>query len=867
MQIFKHYIVLPIIAFLLGAASCVDDNLTDCVSDTPATKGSGISLRISASMLAADEATWNTHKDLPGEGYENVIQLAGSQGLRVMIFDKDGKFKYRFAAETSDFTRLEEGGYEIKISEKTILNEDHGEEIMDLIKGTGSDKRGFKIAVMANWPLDQIDAGDRFQWNDDISKLSHFYLDPDIDDQFDIYSHILKGRAGSFMSNCRTSWVEDFTAQHGQTTNRYMDRIKTGYWRYYYDEINSYIKKGVGDNEGGRFETDKKNRSYDFYRKLYGENRNEYKLQDVWRIWDFSGGNREEAYQTKEGVPGNTELISDMKKWSQELVDKVNSSRSGSTVSTFNFNGLYFHAGSFGATFTPYNPATGEEGYMEIKSNVYPTDVAGKPDNKWSVIANDINSGFDPNFVAGFLGFNIPCDVTVRIRASVSPTYANSRAHFYMTWCDQANTSASTRMDLYYVSGDNPETQASEQNVYLTTTPTDYYLTMNPSNQLYYPIFLGSNVPVRIHEIEYVKDVHLYDCDSASKLPGPNNLIPMYGIQDFDAIGEQNYLNTPNGEMFPLSYSCTWADYDYKEVYLLRSIAKVEIYFPKDIFKNHKPTHIYMRTMNSAANCDPIDVRTPTDLLWYGENSPVIKEGQNFTTIRGNYRDSQNRLYIPYDGVDEEIENIMSFCPIHDGSGEKTGAGYKKKLTWFYGSWKDWGWNWNGWTQLETSAITYPRIFNPRIEGYSNNNYVRFVEVDEPSGQYYKYICYSPEKLPDDTDINGDLSSRAKVQHVELHFVSPLDNIDDNYAYRLYFTDYESQGGKAINAINRWDFDDDVEKGIMNGGSAGNLNYIYPVMRNHLYRFYVTGLNSDKQMTVKLKVSSPKERETNITIQ
>lgn len=844
---------------LAAAATLFVGLLTSCSdADLPAdntskyTDGVGLSFVISLNNLDGGSLS-RAHSEAPGEGFENYIQLNGvKNGLRVLIFTKQGKFRYRVAVDPTTAKPIE-GGYEITISENLLLSDTHGEEIIRMIK-----EDGFKIAVLANWPLEQID-GNHFEWDEDMGKLSHFRMDPNIDDQFDIYSHILQGSKGNFLSSCNTVWIRDFTAQHGKTKNRYDDRIKHGYWRYYYDEINEYIKRGKGDDEGGYFVVNEDDHTIDFYRRL--DDLNEYKIKEVWRNWDFSGGQNPQAYYVSKNSTESTPFKSRMTEWNSDFVEALKKvcTPSGSnytypTYKTFEYQGLTFHTSQTQATFVPYN-GTPQSGYLEFASvPAVEQTKAGAYQNKGDSIPYVVGG------LNGVLAFNIPADVTVRVKAS-SP----DGAYLYMSWIDQANTSASTRFDWWFVSGASPEEPSDGHKTRrLTTTPEYFELTMNPSNQLFFPVYIvGQGGKIRIHEIEFVKDVHLYDCDSAAQLPSAENPIPMYGVQDFDPIGNENYENTPDGQTFPLSTPCDWADYDYKRVYLLRSVAKVEVYFPKTVFKNHKPSHIYMRTMNSSANCETVDVKTPTDLLWYGENTPVLKDGVDFwDDIAPKYTGTQGR-YLLDNGIDDEWDNIMGFCPMHDGSTDKSGAEYMQKLAWFYGSWQDWGWNWNG-TSFKYNNATgkgykYPRVFNPRIEGYSNNNYVRLIEVEDPTGQYYKYICYSPEKLPDDTDINGDLTSRAKVQHIEMHFDGPQDNLDDNYAYRLYFINYAVNGKYIDNG--RQGYDDGIEK------STDYLKYIYPIVRNHVYRFYVTGFNSDKTTQVRLAVESPRDRETSITIQ
>lgn len=854
-------------AMLLGMTSCIYDNV-DCPEPMVDEDGPGLSFVIST-RATVDGMTngYNDHYSASGEGFENFIQLTGTKrGMRVLFFTKEGKFRYRMNILTSA-VKVVEDGYQIDVSEKMILAADHGPEILRMIK-----EDGFKIAVLANWPIEQIDEGaGRFEYGDDIGKLSHFNLDSSIDDMFDIYSHVLKPSAGGFLSSCNTSWVRDFTEQHGQTKNRYEDRIKKGYWRFDYGDINAYIKKAEGDNAGGSFTANEKTHTIDFHRHI--DDLNEYTIHEVWRLWDFSGGQNDAVY-------AGSKYAAEMKRWSADFVSNFSTTGrqttitantripSGDNTEDNTLDGLIVYTGGSTATYVPYN-GTAQSGYIQL--GAAPTVNTTKDTQAKRIRITDLVGG-TPGASSGILAnspglaFNIPCDVTVRVTAS-APT--NNTTYLYMTWVDQANTSNDTRQDWWFVSGfkaDKTGTNTDSDRVRLTTTPQTFDLTMNPSNQLYFPVFIfGQGGQIRIHNVEFVKDVHLYDIDSVAQLPDEENPIPMFGVQDFDPVGE-DYDKTPTGKIFPISTECDWAEnYDYKKIYLVRSLAKVEIYFPRSIFEHHKPTNVYMRTMNTRANCETVDVRTPTDLLWFGQNSPVL-QGKSYTyqQVKAKYTDYKGFAYIPDGGIDEELRRINNehiYKNAGSTNADKDGTNYKKRLSWFYGSWRDWKWDWNqNFRDADVPTTTaYPRIFNPRIEGFSNNNYVRFIEVPDQTGDYIKYICYSPEKIPDDTDINGNLTSRAKVEHVELHFGGPQDNMDDNFAYRLYFTDYSRFGG-TIGGISRWDFDDQMEK------TTSNLQNIDPVLRNHVYRFYVEQFNPDKTLNVQLRVVGPEERTPNITI-
>lgn len=124
-------------------------------------------------------------------------------------------------------------------------------------------------------------------------------------------------------------------------------------------------------------------------------------------------------------------------------------------------------------------------------------------------------------------------------------------------------------------------------------------------------------------------------------------------------------------------------------------------------------------------------------------------------------------------------------------------------------------------------------------------------------------ILYVPEKNITDADNPGDISDRPKIIHVELRFNGGLDdekwgenrvdNLDDNGAYRLYFT----EGGRATAAgftfegRQSWD---DYER---NWEIASQH---WPILRNHIYRFTVNGGLDYYNNNITFEVSAPERR-------
>lgn len=380
-----------------------------------------------------------------------------------------------------------------------------------------------------------------------------------------------------------------------------------------------------------------------------------------------------------------------------------------------------------------------------------------------------------------------------------------------------------------------------------------------------------------IYEIEYIESRHLYDVDREGILPSKEYPIPMYGIQDFDPIGE--YWQP--GQLFNLSMfnNAVKEGYNYRSVSLLRSLARVEVLVNKNSF-SRQPSHVFLRSLNRSARITPVDFFTPTDVIWNGYDRTSKSDQARLQHYIDADNFAEQDILTNCAGVDTEIDRIMQFGPIYigrDSNNQEPNSGlsaeqkmdeYRSTTAWPFGIWEQqWGWNWNRagsgeevsgnqvrWfdtykpgdvrTYHGQVVPDYPHILHTRI---SRSDYARFHYAGEENG-YYKYVIYVPEKNITDADNPGNIADRPKVIHVELRFNAGLlnndpeenqvENFDDNGAFRLYFT----PGGRSSKYDSK-----------LNGRSFGRLdwdNYEYdwesicdhwPIMRNHIYRFTVDG--------------------------
>lgn len=319
-----------------------------------------------------------------------------------------------------------------------------------------------------------------------------------------------------------------------------------------------------------------------------------------------------------------------------------------------------------------------------------------------------------------------------------------------------------------------------------------------------------------IYDIEVVQDQYIYLTDREGILPSHDHPIPMYGIQKYGAL--EGFWD--DGASFDLTTggSNVQGDlYGSKTIYLLRAVAKVEVLIPKSL---GVPKHVYIHSLNRHVRCEPTDVATPTNEIWKDHDN-----GCEWKMIQG-----RGTMY------DTDVYNADS---------------YKKKLSWYYGNWLEWGWNFNGYTQWKPDYDNdgpFPRVMNPYI---NRADCAAFIDVsDYYNDQYYHFLFYMGENLldaPTNYDGSGNLKS-TMVPHIRIRFneryaaTSKVGyhsdlNLMGNDCFRIYFTD----GGIAPNArdANGASKIGKTEYGTAYEMKPDNLQHHWPIIRNHVYRFTV----------------------------
>lgn len=312
------------------------------------------------------------------------------------------------------------------------------------------------------------------------------------------------------------------------------------------------------------------------------------------------------------------------------------------------------------------------------------------------------------------------------------------------------------------------------------------------------------------------------------KMPSEEHPIPMYGIQIFDRIPASLWKE---GTPFDLSNLPAAAfpdvDYNYKTISLLRSCVRLDLVIPKTIKGGAKPSHVSLWYANIYSRTEPMDVWTPTNLIW-GENH----EAQC------------------------ELEDLIDYGPVsstvYSGRNTESKAAYQQCLSWFYGAWKDKGWQFE---TLSGSKITppavggsippYPRIFNPCIQ----RNKVITCErgYTDYGDNYHHYVVYTGERNINDPNT---LPNMAKNPYIACFVISwdnskyycvPLLNYRDN-------TDSDFSGvfgphTETVAANGSWPSAMNTYMNSLQSEKGANLPY--PLLRNHIYRFTLTGTKAD----------------------
>ena len=339
-----------------------------------------------------------------------------------------------------------------------------------------------------------------------------------------------------------------------------------------------------------------------------------------------------------------------------------------------------------------------------------------------------------------------------------------------------------------------------------------------------------------IYEIEYISSYYLHNIDNRGVLPQELN-IPMYGIQEFPAL-RGYWAKGTTFDLYNYNNLEELSD-NFKKIYLLRSVAKVELKIPRSL----NPQHVYLRSQNRKARCEPVDVYSPTETIW----------------------EKSLPTYTDHADICEDWKNIMKHPPFYNSNAQTSDKDgqwnrYRSKLAWYFGNWAVDGkvGPVNGGVNERVTpdpTTNYPHVMNAMIE---RTDFTEFFESGS-TNQYYRYILYVPDKYIDDLSTvkktsNTELST-PKVCHIEFrNSDDPYTNIDDNNCYRIYFTEGGFAGTKypTFEKIgDSGDIDDNWEYSYEQNNDI--LQKHWPIIRNHIYSFTVSDIHQ-RMVVVKLEV-------------
>lgn len=854
-----------------------------------------------------------------------------------LAFDGIGEMQgYRITISERDLFEQKDQEITVNNVKKTIPGSVINDVVRKAILGEKDSNgnyigNGFKIVVLANTPrtvegfrnydpftddpimedIGYVSTEDlHINFGDDLSELSQCIYDNVYGDRNsrDLKTGRLRNVTFKHLQYDDPSNLEEFSL--GGRMGIYSVWVNNYFYNFH--EVNNFLRdpstpSGVEMSDGvgmtvkftydAGFDGDTfKYTPYSYYRcfDTTYKDRNSYTFENVWRVWNFSAGAKtggvysDNAGEEEDTYGYHTSNADVAEYWrmrdTYSVIPKLKAKQT-------DVDGLSINYGTTDKPIATFDEANGR---IRLATTVSSSDA----------IPTDTDLG-------EAIKLTVYGEGTLRIKATKASATGNGRLMVTGKTNGQRAKEPLKHIDEHGVETDetyfDPGATLADNMYHPEDGGYGWDYIIEPNSQSSIDIYIhAKNGSIDIYEIEFVRDRHLYDTGRRARMPSLEYPIPMYGCQEFDPIGQyvENMLKyTDNGIFNSSDHSANIAkadenhQYKYKRVYLLRSLAKVELYFKKSVFKDHMPNHIYMRTFNRSARMEPKDVLTPTDVIWFGsqymdDNAAIIQPG-----YRGP-ADYYTSRYAPtiFQGIDVENQNIHEFGAMRQqkdlGNGTKRDydenniedylPDYYDKTAWYFGCWQEWrskrkpnGWDWNEGEQLLDKdkkveytipkinpdrfgkGLNYPRVFNSRVD---RSDFCRMMYVGEKNG-YYKYIIYVPEKNLDDADSKGVMSKDAKVAHIEMRFdkMNEGTNMDDERIYRIYFADYKNTD---INEITR-DLWDNYEKKNTNGFLD---NYLYPIIRNHVYQFYVNSINGN-MLGVDSSVSGPENRSTfgNIT--
>lgn len=797
-KIYPFQIFLSLLAIAL-MASCVDEKLTEENISPDVQSGESIALVLSLQTLtrSGDQSDFEEYEDYISPDMINLLfffaeDIKDENGNLIMAANNTliRQFSPRELAIIPIESTLD-GSLKNWYVKLPALDDPKYAGFADVLRS-----HDFKVAALINWQKDKtveleeakFSHGQLFTLGDNINKLHHLSTDSKYKEG-SVFGFLLeKSKIGMATVN----WVKspkNLNKADDNSDNKDDDR-SAEYWI----RNNWWDKKDVNKHES--------------YREEYG---------DLWLLWNFDF-----ALKGRDAV--NTEPDFIKSKW----IEKNQNDLKG-WLETYKGTTNPLHS------FIVEDKDNGNFEYVIKENSLTGAATVTQPQigGEYGILLNP--GYFDDNAFR----FNMVASGTINIK------WGRPEGSAGKIKIERRNQKDSPQAIKTYTL-DNPAQKYPLNN---KNEKEDLKIT---GDSEFISIF-ATDGEVIIYEIEYIASQYLYEIDRDPVAPSASQGIPMYGVQEYKKLG--NFWK--KGTLFNLSdfnnLSLVESGYEYRDrIYLLRSVAKVEVLIPKS-FNAH---HVMLRCLNRKAFNEPMDVSTPTNKIW-----------------------TDNSLDLSKHPEDCEMKQLKGHLPFFDEEATKNEAVYKKKLAWYYGTWKNSDGNiGSGESVVEVPGTTeygntpiqapnkesyaydgnnpyiknwleYPHILNPRIE---RSDFVRFHEYGTYEGIYDRYVLYVPEKFVDDPNTDGDISDSPKVCHIEFrrsgmngYDDDPWINLDDNNCYRLYFHEngynpaYKPTLSQDVpgNSGTKQTWENTYEQ------KKENLKNHLPILRNHVYSFTVKDIN------------------------
>ncbi|MCH5223234.1 MAG: hypothetical protein J1E82_04270 [Muribaculaceae bacterium] len=823
------------------------------------------------------------------ERYDNYIDTQDK--FRVFFFTEKGDFLFgatdRIASsllQSSDYTV---DYWYVRIPMSMIVDRDNQEYDIEKIKSYLKGNR-FKVAVLANWPNagEKINPADwddsegtnssnenpsstlkgnpKWNWSNSILNSKAKPEDiRNINDLHHVYNDLYYG-ASSRVNIFRDYMAEVTTGDDpgwymGEPTDWVKMRdIKDGWKGNENFTVNNITYKGYDLNsEVSSF--DSKLTANQWIRanctpeEMRNQNKKIYRhYQHMWFLWNFDASYKYGAWASSNPEATETEEIEK----AQEFYGKNFGWHDNSPISLKNPE----KTNPWGVEWYKRN---GDRLYKWMKQSLDNNTAIGGIDIQIGESANDVFFTYIPRngspakcvHVNDYYGIQLPT-----IGSSYVTTETDGMINFQartsgtlrVKWGSQDGTSSAIAVQVG--SGTTPRIHSgviSKDPVDWTNTDNNKYWDINVeggSKPVY--IFGVSGKPV-VYSIEFIRGRYLYETDREGVVPGPKQGIPMYGVQEFDKIPDWQRGTTIN-------ISDPDENGQTRNVNLVRALAKVEFYIKKEF---GEPKHVYMRNMNRAARCEPMDVHSTTDDYWVQDHSnkdcewfKIIEHGPAY---QSDYTSWLSWFYTSWKQPGTAINKDNDK---DHGTYWKTGNGYIWDYVkgYYVPDGIQGGWPKGSFEYSENS----PHYFNPYLYP---SEFCRFLQADEDNVNgtpYYKFVLYLPEKNIDDPSTVGNSSSTPRVPHIEYRFAprqitedeiegavtdyyNTEYNLDDNDCFRVYFTNY---GFSEDTSLKGTVVNEELKKGLWGQStyddyekSSDRLKKHWPIMRNHKYKFYVGG--------------------------